>query len=306
VRCFCQSRAAAIAKRVEELLQDVTQVFFGPQGNLESRYVIELDRRYFVIHFFDNSPGFTGFDSLEQLIEFLGLPQRNYSPVVVDRYALEDTLWLKRVLERSKKESVQIFFRTRDGLAEVFVSDEKASLCRFVTHYHDTHTLLLPLWRFLQSVKERRQIRSQSDVSWLDKDIQFYQLKTEKANDVEVIEVPLGDVSEPPNYFEVQAIGLRDFDNNLTFDIFCDQQEFSAMEYGDQLVSAVAHFIVSRRKSGELYPCYVTDVGLPHDLNESDYQVDIQTVQYMQYKLALEHELNQAISSYDGRRGAAP
>jgi adenylate cyclase class 1 len=78
------------------------------------------------------------------------------------------------------------------------------------------------------------------------------------------------------------------------------------MEYGDQLVSAVAHFIVSRRKSGELYPCYVTDVGLPHDLNESDYQVDIQTVQYMQYKLALEHELNQAISSYDGRRGAAP
>jgi adenylate cyclase class 1 len=299
VRCFCQSRATAIAKRVEVLFKDVIAAFFGKKGSLDCRYVIELDRRYFVIHFADGSPGFTGFNTLDQLVSYLGFPQRVYSAIVIDRYALEDARWLKTLVEQVRAESIQIFFRVKENSAEVFVSDELGSLCRYYTAFHDTRTLLLPLWRFLQSIKERRQIRAQADVDWLGMDIFFYQLNVDLTGAVSVAEITVGDVAEPPNYFEVQAIGSRDFDGNLSFDMFCDQQEFSALEYGDQLVPAVAHFIVSRRRGGGLYPCYVTDVGLPHDINQSDYQMNLQTVQYLQYKLAIEQALNQAIAAYD-------
>jgi adenylate cyclase class 1 len=96
-------------------------------------------------------------------------------------------------------------------------------------------------------------------------------------------------------FVDIQAIANRDSRGELEFDIYCDQQEFSVLEYGDQLIPAVAHYIHAQRKSGGDYPCYITDLGLPHDLELHDYQNDLQTVQYLHYKQAIEASLNNAL-----------
>lgn len=76
------------------------------------------------------------------------------------------------------------------------------------------------------------------------------------------------------------------------FDIFCRNREFTAEEYGEQLIPAVAHYIRSLRRSDESYPIYLTDLHLPHDLEPQQYQRDIQTCQYLHYRSVLEDALN--------------
>jgi len=82
----------------------------------------------------------------------------------------------------------------------------------------------------------------------------------------------------------------------VRFDIFCADQEFTVQEYGDQLIPAVAHYIRSLRDGQEAYPVYLTDVHLPHDLDPQVYQRDIQTIQYLYYRAALEESLNRYLA----------
>jgi len=68
-------------------------------------------------------------------------------------------------------------------------------------------------------------------------------------------------------------------------------------EYGDQLIPAVAHYIRSLRQSAEVYPVYLTDIHLPHDIDPHVYQQDIQTSQYLYYRSELEESLNRQLAS---------
>ncbi len=75
--------------------------------------------------------------------------------------------------------------------------------------------------------------------------------------------------------------------------LYCNQQEFSGLEYGNDLFAAVTRTIVARRRDGERYPCYITDIDLSglHGNGRS------QTVQYLRYKSRLEAALNAAMDA---------
>lgn len=75
--------------------------------------------------------------------------------------------------------------------------------------------------------------------------------------------------------------------------IFCDQSEFSQLEYGDQLYAAAARHILGRRRSLEVYPCYITDL----DLSVLDQTGNLHTVQYLRYRQQLEDTLNAALEA---------
>src|SRR5690606_41872013 len=103
---------------------------------------------------------------------------------------------------------------------------------------------------------------------------------------------PVGVLSE---YLEVRALGTRGQQDQLTFNLLVDGQEFHARDYGDQLFPAIPHSLRPRRGGRPLCPCYVTDLGLPHDLGQQPYQSQLHTTQYLKYKLELEQHLQQAL-----------
>jgi adenylate cyclase class 1 len=313
VRCFSRQRAKAIADRVQELFQDVIENFLGKKGDLASRYIIEMDRRFFVIQFFDRQPRFTGLETKEELTKYLGQTyssQHNeegssleqYSFIKIDRHALKDDPCLRRVCQASLSEAIQVFFRInksssdRDEItADVYIIDEIGALFKYESLYHDTDSLLVPLQRFLNSVLERRQMQQPLDSNIVNVALRFFELIPEP--DSKNYRLERREVKPRASAFfvDVQAIGSQQFSDNLEFDIFCDQQEFAAMEYGDELIPAVASYIKSRRRNGEYYPCYITDLGLPNDVDLFKYQEELQTVQYLRYKLQLESRLNAAL-----------
>ncbi|MEQ9545761.1 MAG: class I adenylate cyclase [Marinobacter sp.] len=286
-----RGHGAAIARRVQELFSDVLSHFFaGGIGPHPLRYVIEMDRRYFLLQFNGTEPGFVALDSPEALIEQLARPQERYLPVVFDRHAMLDDQPLRVVCQASEPASIQVFFRVVGNRAKLWVVDERGSVFTWDQGYSNRRYLLVPLLRFLDNLVERRQLR-QLDSPVGIAGIHCYEVmrrdgqwKAERRFDE--------DTSVTLPGLDVQAIGVQEGDQHLRFDIFCGDQEFTVQEYGDQLIRAVAHYIRSLRQAGETYPVYLTDVHLPHDLDPHLYQQDIQTTQYLYYRSSLEASLN--------------
>jgi len=275
-----------------------------------------MDLRFFVIQFFDRQPRFTGLDSLPELLKYLGqtypgLAKKDekgrleYSAIKIDRHALRDEYDLQCVCSASGPNAIQVFYRLKktllnesnSALADIYVVDEVGALFCYEAPFYNVDSLLVPLHRFLSTILERRQMQQPLDGSIVDTPLRFFELVADKDKRrvrAEPREVKPGTVAF---FVDVQAIGSHQFDGQLEFDIFCDQQEFSSMEYGDELILAVAHYIQEKRKPGEFYPCYITDLGLPNDLDLHEYYSDLQTIQYLRYKLEIESRLNDALKS---------
>lgn len=287
-----RGHGSAISRRVKELFSDVLRSFFaGREGPHPLRYIIEMDRRYFVLQFSGKEPGFLALDSREALMDALLQPQEQYLPVVSDRHALLDEPVLKAVCEASEAGNVQVFWLHHGLECQVWVIDEQGSLWSQALKTENRRHLLAPLLRFLNNLMERRQLRQVDDHNALG-GIQCYEMVRYDGRWLAESRQPAS-ASVPVLGFEVQAVGIQEGEGNVRFDLYCDDREFTVQEYGENLIPAVAHYIRSLRQAGELYPIYLTDLHLPHDLAPQWYQRDIQTSQYLHYRSLLEQALNQ-------------
>ena len=80
--------------------------------------------------------------------------------------------------------------------------------------------------------------------------------------------------------FEVKAIAHKDPNNQVHFDFYCDDQEFSSLSFGEELYLVVAQFILSRRKEHKNYPIYITDLDLSLVTDEYSEQNELQITHY--------------------------
>ncbi len=92
-------------------------------------------------------------------------------------------------------------------------------------------------------------------------------------------------------------IAQPDEEGETRYTIYCNHKEFSDLEHGDQLFQAVAEHILSKRQDNRRYPIYITDIDLSKI--SSAETVPQQTGKYLQYKLALETKLNNALKETD-------
>ena len=295
VHCHSRGHGTAIARRVQELFDDVLGRFFaGGTGPHPLRYVIEMERRYFLLQFSGAEPGFIALDGKAALIGALAQPQDRYLPVTFDRHALTEDPALRAVCHASEPDSLQVFYRVQGDRARLWVVDERGSVNTWEQETGQRRYLLAPLLRFLENLAERRMLRH-PDATLAMGQVQCFELVSRDGRWYPEPR-PAGDAELPLPGLEVQAVGVQEGDDRLRFDLFCGNQEFTVQEYGDRLIPAVVHYIRSMRRSTEPYPVYLTDLHLPHDLDPQIYQQDIQTSQYLHYRNLLEQTLNQQLN----------
>lgn len=297
VCCPGLGHAASIERRLSLLFDDVQNRFFaGGRGPHSLRYVIEMGRRYFVLQFTDGEPGFVALESAAALREHLQKPQHAFMPIVLDRHALEEDTALRLICDASEPDNIQVFYAMNDTWADVWVVDERGSLSHWRQPCSNRRHLLAPMFRFLGNLTERRQLRGALVDAGGELPIRCRELVRSRGQ--WTLEPRSFSPDEQPlDGFEVQAVGVSEGDQPLRFDLVCDEQEFTGLDHGDQLVSAVVHYVRSRRRGRGDYPIYLTDVYLPHDIDPQAYQHDLQTCQYLHYRIALEAELNKALQS---------
>ncbi len=293
VRCFCRNRATAIAERVEELFRDTLGHFGKAPGN---RYLLQVKQRFHLLQLTRGAVRHTPLNDLPTLLEHLGAGQPGYSPLHLDRNALEGED-LALILPSGQADCIQIYYRLHEhsDQAELTVLDERNALWRRQLPYRDEQSLLVPLQRFLQSLLYRRNALFALDdpTAPAPLEVLYYQVLPAaplRAQRLEPHSAPQASISHP--FYDVQAIVAPGEGSRVQVSLYCNHREFSQLEYGDGLYAAVARHILARRRDGQRYPCYITDLDLSAVLDSEQ----AQTVHYLRYKAELEDALNRALA----------
>ncbi|MCU1740386.1 MULTISPECIES: class I adenylate cyclase [unclassified Pseudomonas] len=290
VRCFCHNRAQFIAQRVEEVLNTAQELLLG---NLNHRYLVQVQQHYHVLELVQGHVKHIALDSLAELLNYLNQELSAYSPLYVDIRAMEEHD-LALVLPMGQPECVQVFYRINETYAELYVLDEFNALWQQRLPFHDEQSLLVPLQRFLQSILYRREALMPMEATQPSAalEILYYQVLPSgpgRARRVEARPAPQTPVNKP--FYDVQAIVGKAGTDAVQVTLYCNQREFSELEYGDQLFITVAREIVGQRREIERYRCYITDLDLSALIGDGQGSSNL----YLRYKAELESALNLAL-----------
>jgi adenylate cyclase class 1 len=294
-RCFSRSQGNNIAQRLTELWRDLINCFYSSAQASNSRYILEMGDEYLLLQFIQQLPNIQRFKSYEKLLERLSQAQSDYSPIVIDRYGLRGKP-LRLMCDTIKKRAIYLFYYLEGSEAKVTVIDEMGSIFSTSTQYHNQQTLLRPLVNFINTALERQLLDSQQTHN-TPRDILIYEL-TGNIKQQQAVAEPrqLQKDLAQIRFINIKAIADMDSSQKLYYTIFCDEQEFSALNYGENLFSAVADYIVRRRQRGERYPCYITELDLSLCQNILAQQTGVQLGHYLQIKAELENKLNAALN----------
>ncbi|KQN44653.1 adenylate cyclase [Pseudomonas sp. Leaf48] len=289
VRCFCHNRAPFIAQRVEETLDTAQNLLLS---RLNYRYLIQVQQHYHVLELIPGQVNHVALATLSALIDYLGKELTRYSPLHLDAMALEDHD-LALLLPMGQPDCVQVFYRVNEDLVDLYVLDEFNALWQQRLPWHDEQSLLVPLQRFLQSIQYRRDaLLPMAAAQPLNLDTLYCQLLPSGQGRARRIE-PRPAPQTPANkaFYDVQAIIGKAAPGQVRVTLYCNQREFSELEHGNQLFSAVAREIIGQRRETERYRCYITDLDLSGLLRDGSGSTHL----YLRYKADLERALNEAL-----------
>ncbi len=296
IRCLNTQQGPLVVQRLEELWRDLVGCYYSGTRPANSRYLLETGDEYLLVQFFQDQPQISRFKTYSDLLEKLASPQLEYSPLVVDRYALLDQP-LKLLCEAASQPGIHLFYQVNEQSAEITLLDEKATLFTTTMAYHNRRTLLRPLHYFIRSVLTRQNL-----VADLTREpashykLNFYELQGNAGQGRGYLEPRsiVSDISELA-FVSIQVIAEPGEKTGISYTIYCDQREFSELELGPGLFRAVAGYILSQRRGGERYPCYITDLDLAQCRDLIAPQGGLQLSHYLRIKAELEQRLNRAL-----------
>ncbi len=293
---FSSSRGAIIARRLEELIREITEFFYRNCWRRYARYALRIGQHYYVLQCEHDVPRYREFDSQQGLLNHLASPQGAFSPLRIDSQTLDDAT-LSLLLERNREGIVQLFFKVQGPRAHVYVLDERGSLFHQCVAFHDRQTLLGQFQQFLEAVRYRLQNMSLPNSLSDHDDVQYYQVTRDAQNQQKLELLKAGVIAGKSAFMDVQVIGDLDDGRHGSFSIFCGNREFSALEYGDRLFQEVAMHITHKRSSGSSYPIYITDIDVNFAMLGSDKADGVQTIHFLNYKKRIESLLNEALQN---------
>lgn len=293
---FSSTRGPFIARRVEEVFNSVIRCFYQEEWKETARYAVRVGQHFYVLQAENDVPRYERLDSYAALIQYLSLPQEQFSPVRLDSWLLTDTP-LPKLYSVNRPGVVQLFYQVQGSRAQVHVLDEKGSLFTQKVAFHDGLTLLTQFQRFFESVHYRRDSQlEEPGHSASECMVEYYQVSRDSLGDYHLDEQNINPYRQSRNYFGIQVLGDLLENNRTLFTMYCGDREFSTLEHGERLFEEVARHVVSQRASGAAYPIYITDIDLSRNLLGAEAGSGLQTVHFLNYKKRIEQHLNEVMA----------
>ncbi len=301
VSSYSSSRGGAIANRVYELIQDIILSFAKDENNTQ-RYLFMIGGSYFLLGYANNDAFYTKINSMSLLFKELSSPRSSFSTLCVDSQVKDDPN-LALIYQLNESGKVQFFYFNHIKNVDIYILDDLGALYHKTQaieqqNVHINHYIL-----FLNSIIQRRQFSPSLDMdNNLDLNLSFdnqielavYKMLREQ-NDIKIIEQHNDLFPLPKQFLNIQAIGSTTHDNQFYFSIYCDDKEFSALDFGNNLYHEIADFVVTNRQSGLRYPIYLTDMDLNKSNTNTNSSRPTQISQLLKYKDQIEKKLNAAI-----------
>lgn len=292
---FSSSHSTAIASRIEVLFNDVTRIFYQKGVLTKLRYIIEVQKSYYVLTHEDDNFSFTKAESHAELDQYLSKPLQEFIPIVADRHTLSSTA-LPAIFPKNRPGKLQLFYETVGSNANVYVLDENGALYHQALPFHDDHALLNQYILFFDSVINRQSFNLQ-DQKILDllENIEYVKVVRAPSEKWKFERKFINQEKLKRRYFHVQVIG-NVIDNRTEFTVYCEGKEFSSFDHGKHLFREVARHVLERRVSGVRYPIYITDLDLAPLLLGNRSSAPVQIIEYLNYKKRIEEKLNRELA----------
>ncbi len=274
--CFCASRAGAISMRVEQIFADLTDhALHQPKVD----YILEAGKNYYIWQQDKNGIKLQQADSVAKFLTILTRPRQQYAHYKLDVNALSGSP-LKPIFDHPKPGSWQLYFWHREESYFWYLLDENGVLLHQQQKAHSDSEVLIPVIRFLRQVDQRMQGRL---IRQRARPLLLFELKRNNIT----AEFERSSRRLPPLQAQTSQIQLNAIiDDQAQVNIYCNGEEFSIWEWGDQLYLKVAQTILDMRTGNETYPVYLTDIALYGD--ES-------IIQHIKFKQGIEKDLNHAL-----------
>ncbi|MBL1142849.1 MAG: class I adenylate cyclase [Proteobacteria bacterium] len=294
---YSSSYGPAITKRIEEIIQDIVNVFYGKNSQENIRYLIQAEDCYYVLFNEDDHLHHKYIGSTAHLLRSLSKPNNKFSPVVFEHETHGDKL-IQELFILNKPEKIQLFYFINNNMADIYIIDENASLFCQTIPFHDSEALINHFNLFFEATINRRvflMLDIQSNIENIE--VEFFQINYDKTKKIKINRINDEIESYGRGFFNIQVIGSPDDEHN-SLSIFCEDHEFSYMEHGNNLFNVVAEYVINKRASGQKYPIYITDIDISKGLMGQVESSTLQTIHYLNYKKRIEDKLNQAIATY--------
>jgi adenylate cyclase class 1 len=293
---FSSSRGAFIARRLEQLISEITEYFYYNYWRRHARYALRIGQNYYVLKCEHNIPRYQELDSLTALLNHLGQPQVAFSPIRIDKQTTENSP-LALVLERNREGVIQLFYQLSSGRAQVYILDERGSLFHQRLVCHDWQMLVGQFQHFLDMVRYRLNNTNMPN-SLSDKTgFQYFQIGRNSLGEYVLEPVKANPESVTGRHLDVQVIGSLEDERHGSFSIFCGNREFSALEFGDQIFQRAAEHISRERGRDQDFPFYITDIDLNPAMLGTDTVNGVQSIHFLNYKKRIETLLNLALQN---------
>jgi adenylate cyclase, class 1 len=290
---YSSSHSRAIAQRIEELYKDIVAIFSGGNGKAGARYILQVEKAYFLLESNAGAFTYTHQPTYETLLDALAAPQDSFRPIKVDRHALLNTP-LPSILAKNRTGFIQMFFYCLGKEVDIFVLDENGSLFHQRVPYFEDEALVNHYRRFFEAVLNRQCFLFQDENASLMLDaLEIHKVK-KRRNNKYGFERKTADADRPLRYFDVQVIGDM-VDQNAAFTVYCNDQEFSTLDHGKDLFKEVVRYVLEQRGSGQRYPIYITDVDLSPTLLGAGRTDRVQAIDYLKYKKRIEEKMNREL-----------
>lgn len=279
--CFITARGEVIARRVQQLYDDLGQIF--SEARHQPRYVVRGERRFYIFGRRDGVLRFDKAPTLDKLLQEMSRPMTAFSPVLFDAAALEG-LPLPTICALNREGVVQVFAVPDKQNVDMFILDERGSL--YFRRYSSVQVqqILNPYAAFLEAVQQRYALAGGYTV-------EYYWVAKAAGNEylIEKVSFVARNISAK---IDIRVIGQEMAPGRVAYTIYTDDREFSSMEDGRELFTRAADYIYQRRLSGEGYPIYVTDIDIPLSVLGVSSQAQLQTIVFLKYKDKIEAMLN--------------
>ena len=293
---FSSTYASSLVSRTEDFFSSAINTFYSHPGAQHTRYILMVEDIYYICAYQKDVLQYQTLSSYKDLLQELGNAKPEFSPVVFDKNTNWDTP-LAEIYKINRSGIIQLFYHILDTKVTIYIIDELGSLFIQKIPFHDSHSLINHFTLFFASTIKRRNILNiEKEQIIEDFPIEFYQLKKNRLNNYGITNIEIKPGMKARNYFNIQVMGNLYEDNKTTLCIFCQDQEFSSLEYGNNIFKAVAQHVLDGRASGQTYPIYITDIDLSRSLL-FDPEVDsLQTIHFLKYKKRIEDKLNAALA----------
>jgi len=265
VHCFCPQRAKAISDRVHDLFHDAKKAFFL-EGRVQSaRYIIDIEDKLYILQRIDEQFRYLAFDSRSAAFAYLAQNVRHYSPIILDTLAQTKSLSLRAALLLTKPHCIQVFYSRIKAGFEVNVLDELGSLLRFAMPGDDEEVFQSAMSQFIYSVIEKRQLSESLEGDSRPLTFSLYAITPSKNGAYETKEI-----SHIPQFaFHEVQITSTYHDMELQLDANINHTEFSYLDYGEQQLAALVHYIKNNADMDDRLAIKITDITLSGDLNQT-------------------------------------